>query len=158
MNTEENIKIKRNCKDCVFVDLFASRSNLLKLYQSLNPRDLDCTEDEVNLISLKNVLLNGIYNDLGFSVKGKLIILVEAQSTWNINILVRMLYYLLHTCVEYEKEYPMNTFGSTPVDFPELQFYVIYTGNRKDIPETISFQEEFLKNKPTQNLDLKITV
>ena len=157
-NTEENIKIKRSCKDCVFVDLFTSKSNVLKLYQSLNPDDLDCREEDVSIISLKNVLLNGIYNDLGFSVRGKLIVLVEAQSTWNINILVRMLYYLLHTCVEYDKYHPLNTFGSTPVDFPELQFYVIYTGTRKDIPDTISFKEVFLKNKASQNLDLKISV
>lgn len=45
----------------------------------------------------KNVLTDALYNNLGFKVKDKLIVLAEAQSTWSVNILFRGLMYLVQT-------------------------------------------------------------
>ena len=38
-----------------------------------------------------------MYNDLGFSVKDKIFILTEAQTTWSVNIVIRMFMYLAET-------------------------------------------------------------
>jgi hypothetical protein len=72
--------MKRTIKDSVFTDLFQDKKYLLQLYKSLHPEDTDVTENDLNDITIKNVLTDNIYNDLGFTVGDKLMILVEAQS------------------------------------------------------------------------------
>ena len=63
----------------------------IKLYKALHNEDNDVTEDDITPITLENVLMSNMYNDLGFSVKNKIFILTEAQSTWSVNIIIRML-------------------------------------------------------------------
>lgn len=43
-------------------------------------RAKDVTEQDCKLITLENVISTGIYNDLGFQVRDKLFLLVEAIS------------------------------------------------------------------------------
>ena len=74
-------KLKRTAKDTVFRDLFSRPKYLLQLYQALHPEDTDVTEQDLKIVTLQNILANGIYNDLGFFAKDKLLILVESQST-----------------------------------------------------------------------------
>lgn len=72
-----------------------------ELYLALHPEDTDVTEDDLTDITIENVLVNDLYNDLGFRVGDKLIILVEAQSTWSPNILIRSLLYVATTYQQY---------------------------------------------------------
>lgn len=55
---------------------------MIQLYKALHPKDQDVTEDDLTNITIKNILTDGIYNDLGFAVGNKHIIMVECQSTW----------------------------------------------------------------------------
>ena len=48
-----------------------------------------------------NVLTDGIYNDLGFLSGDRFVILLEAQSLWTENIIVRALLYLAQTYHDY---------------------------------------------------------
>ncbi len=80
---------KRKTKDSVFLDLFQNKSYLLKLYKTLHPEDTTATEDSLTNVTIENVLTDNLYNDLGFIVDNKLMILVEAQSTWTMNILAK---------------------------------------------------------------------
>ena len=73
--------MKRTIKDSVFTNLFQDKKYLLQLYKALHLEDNDITEDELTDITIKNVLTDNIYNDLGFVVENRLVILVEAQST-----------------------------------------------------------------------------
>ena len=72
----------RKSKDSVFTKLFSDLDNVLKLYKELHPEDTTVTKDDIQLQTLNTVLINDIYNDLGFIVneKGnaKLVMLVEA--------------------------------------------------------------------------------
>lgn len=88
-------------KDSVFLDLFQNKNYLLKLYRTLHPEDTTTTEDSLTDVTITNVLTDNLYNDLGFIVNNKLVILVEAQSTWTVNILVRVLLYLAQSYHEY---------------------------------------------------------
>jgi len=54
---------------------------LLQLYKALHPEDCDVTEDEISDVTIKHVLVDADYNDLGFSVGDRLMVLVESQST-----------------------------------------------------------------------------
>ena len=76
------VMAKRTAKNSVFLDLFQNKNYLLKLYKTLHPEDITATEDSLTDITIENVLTDNLYNDLGFIVNNKLMILVEAQSTW----------------------------------------------------------------------------
>ena len=82
-------------KDSVFTDLFTIPKYLLELYQTLHPEDKTTTEKDLKVVTAKCVLAEHIYNDLGFMVGGdQLIMLVEAQSSWSPNIVIRLLIYV----------------------------------------------------------------
>lgn len=134
---------KRKIKDSVFTDLFRDKKYLLQLYQALHPEDQDVTEDEIADVTLKHVLVDADYNDLGFSVGDRLMTLVESQSTWTVNIIIRAVIYLIQTYHDYFKRTKQNLYGSKRVNMPKPELYVIYTGDRKNIPDRIWLSEEF---------------
>lgn len=65
----------------MFTTLFRDKKYLIQLYRALHPEDTETTEDELEDLTIRNVLTNGIYNDLGFRVGGRVMILVEQQSS-----------------------------------------------------------------------------
>ncbi len=134
---------KRKIKDSVFTNLFQDKKYLLQLYQALHPEDYNVTEDEIADITIKHVLVDADYNDLGFSVGNRLMVLVESQSTWTLNIIIRALMYLIQTCHDYFKRTNQNLYGSKKVNMPKPELYLIFTGDRKNIPNTISLSKEF---------------
>jgi hypothetical protein len=138
------IKAKRTSKNSVFLDLFQDKNYLLKMYQTLHPEDTDTTQDELDIVTITNVLTDNLYNDLGVLVgDDKLLLLIEAQSTWTTNILVRILLYLAHSYQEYFGKTSQSLYKSTKVKMPKPELYVIYTGDRKGKPDVISLSEEF---------------
>ncbi len=94
-----------------------------------------------------NVLVDDIYNDVGFMVRSTLLVLVECQSTWTVNIIFRALMYLVQTYREYFRKTKQNMYKSKKLEMPEPELYVIYTGNRQTRPEEISLKEEFFGGK-----------
>lgn len=88
------LKIRREIKDSVFIYLFRWPEYMRQLYIALHPEDEDVTEQELKLVTLKPVLTTGLYNDLGFQVWNKLFLLMEAQSTFSKNLVLRVFLYL----------------------------------------------------------------
>ena len=117
----------------------------------------DITENDIKPVTLHSVVMNGQYNDLALMVKGKLIIFAEAQSTWSINILMRILLYLSSTYYDYIIENGLNVYGSKKINIPEPEFYVIYTGSRKIDKDIISLRHDFWHN-PNAKLDILVRV
>ncbi|EHL09802.1 hypothetical protein HMPREF9629_01043, partial [Peptoanaerobacter stomatis] len=120
--------INRKTKDTVFTDLFRNKKYLLQLYQDLHPEDLDTRQEDLQIITLENILVHSMYNDLGFIAKDKLLILVEAQSTQSVNIALRMLLYLSQTVKDYLQENRLNVHSKKQIILPTPEFIVIYTG------------------------------
>lgn len=149
--------MKRTIKDSVFTSLFQDKKYLLQLYRALHPEDDSVTENSLTDITIKNVLTDNIYNDLGFTVGERLMILAEAQSTWTINIIVRALMYLAWTYRNYFERTRQNLYGSRKVQMPVPEIYVIYTGNRKEKPPEISLAKEFF-NGQKSCLDVRVKV
>jgi hypothetical protein len=141
--TEQEIKAKRTAKDSVFVDLFKDKKYLLQLYKTLHPEDTTATEDSLEIVTLKTILTDNIYNDLGFIANGRLLILAEAQSTWSVNILIRILMYLAQSYNEYFVKTGQDLYKAKKVEMPKPELYVIYTGNKGEKPDVISLSEEY---------------
>lgn len=110
-----SVKVKRKTKDSVFVDLFKDKKNLLQLYKTLHPEDTEATEDSLTDVTIKNILTDNLYNDLGFIVRDKLFILIEAQSTWTVNILIRILLYIAQSYRDYFDRTHQNLYNSKKV-------------------------------------------
>ena len=66
---QESVPVmKRTIKDSVFTNLFKDKKYLIQLYQALHPDDKQITEDDIKDITINNVLVDDIYNDLGLSL------------------------------------------------------------------------------------------
>ena len=135
---------KRKIKDSVFTNLFQDKKYLLRLYKVLHPEDNNVTEEDIKDVTIKHILVDVDYNDLGFSVGGRLIILVESQSTWSLNIIIRALMYLIQTYHDFFKRTKQNLYGSKKVNMPKPELYVIFTGEKpKNPPDIISLSKDF---------------
>ena len=134
-------EMKRSVKDSVFTYLFKQPEYTRQLYLTLHPEDTDVKESDFKLVTLENVLTTGFYNDLGIQVRNRLILLVEAQSTFSVNIALRMLLYLAGTYKEYIEEQKLDLYGSHPVEIPRPELYVVYTGDREAVPETLRLSD-----------------
>ena len=143
---EERV-VKHTVKDSVFTSLFKDKKYLIQLYRALHPEDTKTTEDDLKDVTVSNVLVDDIYNDLGFTVGTTLMILIEVQSTWTANIIFRALMYLVQTYREYFRKTKQNLYKSRKLKMPKPEIYVIYTGDRKTRPEEISLSEEFFEGK-----------
>ncbi len=141
----QEVMAKRTAKNSVFLDLFQNKSYLLKLYKTLHPEDSTATEDSLTDVTIENVLTDNLYNDLGFIVNNKLMILIEAQSTWTMNILVRVLLYLAQSYHEYFQRTSQNYYKSKKVKMPKPELYVIFTGNKGKKPDKIFLSKEFFE-------------
>ena len=149
----EKVMAKRTAKNSVFLDLFQNKSYLLKLYKTLHPEDETATEDSLTNVTIENILTDNLYNDLGFIVNNKLMILVEAQSTWTMNILVRILLYLAQSYHEYFQRTSQNYYKSKKVKMPKPELYVIFTGNKGLKPGKISLSKEFFEGS---DIDIEV--
>ena len=145
--TEKQNFIKHDAKDSVFRDLFSQPEYLFQLYQALHPEDKETVESDLSIVTLERILVNREYNDLGFQVGNKLIILVESQSTWTENIVIRSLIYLMSSYQDYFNDRDINLYGSKKIKMPKPELYVIYTKDRDGHPDTISLKEEYFPNE-----------
>ena len=94
-------KPKRTLKDSVFLALFKIMSNAMKLYTRFHPEDKTITEDDCQILTLQTVLINGIHNDFALQVRDKLMIFMEAQSTYSPSIAMRIALYYFETMMRY---------------------------------------------------------
>jgi hypothetical protein len=147
---EQPVKAKRTTKNSVFLNLFGDKKYLLQLYQTLHPEDADATEDDLDIVTIENILTDNLYNDLGIIAHGdKLLLLLEAQSTWTVNILVRVLIYLAQSYHEYCIKTSQSLYKNKKVKIPKPELFIIYTGNQGKKPEVLSLSEKFFGGSET---------
>ena len=154
---EQKVKAKGNTRDSVFVSLFSEPEYQLQAYKALHPEDTTVTVDDIRQLTLESVFVNTDYNDLGIAVRDKSLILIEAQSTWSYNILVRLLMYYAATCTNYIQQHQYSLYSSRKVKIPEPEFVVVYVGEEKELLEVISLNDEFF-NGSNRYLELKAKV
>ncbi|MBQ7167424.1 MAG: hypothetical protein IJR93_10820 [Treponema sp.] len=129
----------------------------MPLYQSLHPEDAKTEEDDITIVTLQNVITDGLYNDLGFMVRNRLVVLVEAQSTWSPNIVVRALMYLMKTYNDYFTERDVDLYASKKIGLPCPELYVVYIGDKKDVPDSLRLDTEFFAGqKPMVDATVRI--
>ena len=151
----KDVSLNRQSKNSVFVNFFKDEKNVLRMYQELHPEATDVTVEDIVIDTLESVIVNTLYNDLGFRVKDKYIFLVEAQSYWNENIALRILFYLIETLRRYINASGQSELDDKRIHLPTPELYVIYSGPGKK-PDVISLSEDFFGGSP--DFELKVHV
>lgn len=149
--------MKRTIKDSVFTDLFGIPKYLIKLYRALHPEDKITEENDITDVTIKNILTDAPYNDLAFRIGDTVLLLLEQQSTWSVNIVIRELMYLMQTYNEYCTTNGIDLYHSKKAKLPRPELYVLYIGERKNRPEFISFKDEFFPDQDI-TIDAKVKV
>ena len=143
-------RVNRQAKNSVFLNLFMRKEYQLQLYKELFPQDTTITEDDLEMITMDNVLTIHPYNDLCLLARGKLIILAEEQSTWSVNIIFRLADYYFDSAMGYLEIRKADLHSSVKVDVPDVEAFVIYTGKKKVEKDVLSLNQEFFGGDPNK--------
>ena len=148
-------------RDSVFVDLFMkdihAKENFLSLYNALHDSDLKLSEVSMESEIIDQTLYHTYYNDVSFKINGKLIVLVEHQSTINENMPLRFLDYVVRL---YEKIVPQEyRYKENLVHIPTPEFYVFYNG-KDPYPDikTLRLSDAYIKEQEKPQLELTVDV
>ena len=133
-------KMKHTAKDSVFAMLCRDEKYLLELYRCLHPEDESITAEDLEILSLETALVSSYYNDLSLTARTTIIILVEAQSKFSLNISLRMLLYLAEALDQYVKQNGINLHSKKPAVIPRPELYVIYTGSG-EVPPVVRLSD-----------------
>ena len=148
--------MNKKVKDSLFTHLLSDKSYALEAYLALHPENKNIKEEDIEIITLENVLTNNFYNDFGMSIKDQQIIFIEAQSKWSINILIRILIYYVNSLIRDIQDKKLNIFSTKKIPLQPPEFYVVYSGKKK-VKNEISLAEEYFGNR-NSFIDLKIKV
>ena len=139
-------RTKRNTKDSVFTHLFSIPEYQLKMYQALHPEDRTVCESDIETITRECVVAQHAHNDLGILIKNTLMVFVEAQSTWSVNVAIRLASYAIQSLMDYFRERDVYLYSNTKVECPRIELYAIFSCERESMPDTLSQCEEFFPN------------
>jgi len=119
------MKTNKKFKNSVFTTLFADPALLRELYGALEGVDLP-PDAPVSINTLEDVLFMDFFNDISFEIDGKLVVLIEHQSSINPNMALRLLMYIGRV---YEKIVEgRNIYSSKRLLIPRPEFFVLYNG------------------------------
>jgi hypothetical protein len=143
-------------KDSVFSFLFSDPGTLRELYGAIAGVALP-DDEPVTVNTLSGVLYMDRVNDVSFEVGGRLIVLIEHQSTINPNMALRLLMYVGRL---YEKVVGGGKAYSTKrVAIPRPEFYVLYNGEA-DYPDEaeLRLSESYCGQTEAGGLALELVV
>ena len=156
-------KLNYTLRDSLFIDLFSDKMRLIQLYKSLINDQRQINPEDIEILTIQNLILRGIYNDLGFRVKDEIIILMEAQTTYTTNIVLRILFYLSETLKNYiidssENKNLNELYNTKPRIIPKIKLFVVYTGDKVMQDHDLHLKDVMVENDIISDIDMKVRV
>ncbi|MDR1830156.1 MAG: Rpn family recombination-promoting nuclease/putative transposase [Candidatus Fibromonas sp.] len=146
----------RKYKNSVFTELFGTPEKALELYNAISGKNYP-PGTKVKIVTLSDALYMEQLNDIAFVIDGKLVVLVEHQSSINENMPLRMLVYM-------SREYELLTdrkalYMEHKIKIPSPEFVVLYNGEKEmaDFKE-MRLSDSFELAQDFPNLDLVVKV
>ena len=148
-------KVQRNYKDTVSRMLFREPENALSLYNALNGTSYtDASQITFNM--LDNAIYMGMQNDISFLIMNE-VNLYEHQSTYNLNMPLRDLFYVAELLQVYVKD--QSLYSSKLIKLPMPHFVVFYNGvESKPERRILRLSEAFEVPTDDPELELKVTI
>ena len=148
-------KVQRNYKDTVSRMLFREPENALSLYNALNGTGYtDASQITFNM--LDNAIYMGMQNDISFLIMNE-VNLYEHQSTYNLNMPLRDLFYVAELLQVYVKD--QSLYSSKLIKLPTPHFVVFYNGvEEKPEKRILGLSEAFEVQTDDPELELKVTI
>ena len=124
----------REIKSSVFADLFGDdeldgKKNFLSLYNAIHGTNLKLENTEIIQKKIPQAICKPYDNDISMLINGRLIVLVEHQSSPNENMPLRCLEYYVHLL--YGIIPARARYNESLVKIPNPEFYVFYNGKKK---------------------------
>ncbi|GHT64434.1 hypothetical protein FACS1894110_04050 [Spirochaetia bacterium] len=136
-------------KDSLFSWLFSDTDALRELYGAIEGVTLD-PATPITINTLEGVLFMDRMNDISFEIAGKLVVLIEHQSTINPNMALRMLMYIGRI---YERiTGSENIYSEKKLTIPQPEFIVLYNGKDPYPDETTLKLSDSFKDAPSLGL------
>jgi hypothetical protein len=117
--------MNKKYKDSLFVALFSDENRLRELYNALAGTNYG-NDVDIAINTLQEVLFMERRNDISFTIGGKFVVLIEHQSTINLNMPLRCLLYIARVYEKLVENKALYRKKAVPIPFPE--FYVLYNG------------------------------
>lgn len=155
MVKESNQISNREVKASAFTAYFSDPKKAAELYMALTgeqvaPRDIHYT-------TLKGVLFLVRKNDLAFTVKDKVLVISEHQSTINDNMPLRSAIYYGRTMEKLIE--PRALYRTNRIPIPTPEFFTFYNGNAEFPPEKIlKLSDAYIEKTDEPMLELTIRV
>ena len=148
-------KVQRNYKDTVSRMLFREAENALSLYNALNGTDYT-DASQITLNMLDNAIYMGMQNDISFLIMNE-VNLYEYQSTYNLNMPLRDLFYVAELLQVYVKD--QSLYSSKLIKLPTPHFVVFYNGiESKPERRILRLSEAFEVPTDDPELELRVTI
>lgn len=150
----------REIKSGVFADLFGDdekdgKKNFLALYNAIHDTNLKLEETHIEQKKIPQAVYKTFYNDVSMLINGRLIVLIEHQSTPNKNMPLRCLEYyvhLLYGIVPAKARYKEALYM-----IPAPEFYVFYNGEKHVEKECVmKLSDAFLEKQDSPVCEVKV--
>jgi len=154
-NENENVISNREVKNSAFTTYFGEPENASRLYAALV--DEEVMPEDITYVTLDGVLFVARKNDLAFTVKNRMLVISEHQSTVNENMPLRDILYLGRTL---EKLLDKKTlYKRKLVRIPTPEFFVFYNGDDPQPSEKIlRLSDAYLEKMEHPMLELEVKV
>ncbi len=150
--------INKKNKDRLFCFIYGREENknwTLSLYNAVNDSDFKNAND-ISIETIENFLYMGMKNDVAFLIHDTLNF-YEHQSTYNPNMPLRDLIYLVKSYTKYVEKNNYNIYGCKVIPLPVPKFVVFYNGNMEEEDKILRLSDAFPENIKNES-DIEITV
>jgi len=145
-------------KDSLFRSLFGNEKAALALYNALHGTNYQERDTDITMNTLEESMLTPRKNDLSFLVNGKLVVLIEHQSSVNGNMPIRFLHPILRL-LEGSIGDKKALYRKPLIKLPRPRFIVLYNGTEA-FPErsTLWLSDAFEKVEGLEGIFLELAV
>ena len=145
----------RQVKSSAFTTYFGEPENAAQLFSALEGQEV--TPEDITYTTLEGVLFVARKNDMAFTVKNRVLVISEHQSTINYNMPLRSIIYYGRTMERLIP--PKNLYREKRIAIPTPEFYVFYNGDDPFPTEDImKLSDAYLEKTDNPMLQLSVKV
>ena len=143
-------------KDTVFRTLFSTKHEAIEMYESVSGKKV---REGVSFqtCEINDKSISATNNDIAFLLDDSLVVLVEHQSSWDVNLPMRIFRYFAFILLSI---YVNNTslHKRELVKIPTPEFYMLYNGESEIKSDKLLLSSSFKESAKSPFLELKVKV